>query len=216
MSLNQKLEAMVREFAGRVMHEVLRSTLEDIGTEETHLCNDSVDGSPLEVSGPAPRKARRSAAMTPKRRAALKVQGRYLGLLRHFNKDGQDEIKKVGREKGNVAAIKVMEQSLRTRAVRGRKIVALQKSGKLTSSKTDRILGISTDLLPTNQAAAYLGISRSTFRERIEKGLIKPTEIRKVQGEQARYFSKRDLDRHLAKHPVRQEHRHGNRKAANR
>ena len=112
MNPREKFDGLVREFAGQIVSEVLQASLADVAPAAgVRLRNDSVDGSPVEVSG-RPAK-RRHITLTPKRRAALKVQGRYLGLMRRFNKDGQESIKKVGREQGNAAEASAATARLR-------------------------------------------------------------------------------------------------------
>jgi hypothetical protein len=201
MSPREQFDGLVREFAGQIVSEVLRASLADVTTGWVEV-DDGDSVSYRKVSPGRPTK-RRNTTLTPKRRAALKVQGRYLGLLRRFSGKRREHIKKTAAARGTAKAIVLME------ALRGPR---LPKAG----SHQIRVARSSDDLLPTNQAADYIVISRSAFRERIAKGLIKPTEVRTVQGERARYFSKDDLRRHVAKHPVRDDHRHGSRKAAKR
>lgn len=117
MNPREQFDGLVREFAGRIVGEVLRSTLEDVSpSPRTHLVNDPTDdGAPVEVSGPAPKAKVRHITLTPKRRAALKVQGRYLGLLRKFGGKERARIKAVAKSKGTAAATKAMEKALDAR-----------------------------------------------------------------------------------------------------
>jgi hypothetical protein len=58
------------------------------------------------ASAPAPRKLQ----MSPKRRAQLKLQGEYIGLLRGLAEGAKSRIKAMAREKGFAAAIEAMKK----------------------------------------------------------------------------------------------------------
>ncbi|MEK6607343.1 MAG: hypothetical protein AABZ30_06760 [Myxococcota bacterium] len=55
---------------------------------------------------PAAPKAKRTFTMTPKMRAARKVQGQYLGALRSLDEAGKAAIKKIAHTQGVAAAVK--------------------------------------------------------------------------------------------------------------
>jgi hypothetical protein len=94
------------DLVGRVVAGVRSTKLDDL------VKNSTASG---EVPGA---RKRRPAAMTPKRRAALKVQGRYLGLLRKFAGKERARIKAVAKSKGTAAATRTMEKALAKAAKR--------------------------------------------------------------------------------------------------
>jgi hypothetical protein len=69
---------------------------------------------PMVANGPAngaalPRLPRR-LRLTPKRQAALKLQGQYLGALRRLNPAQKKKVRAVAQEKGVVPATKLARQ----------------------------------------------------------------------------------------------------------
>ena len=56
------------------------------------------------------RQAKRHVTLTPKRRSALKVQGRYIGLLRTVPEKMRRGVQDIARARGAAEAIKVMER----------------------------------------------------------------------------------------------------------
>ena len=62
-------------------------------------------------SGPAPRRRRRT--LTPADRARLRVQGEYLGLVRHLSAKDRTRVKAVRARSGYAAAIKMARRLTR-------------------------------------------------------------------------------------------------------
>jgi hypothetical protein len=61
------------------------------------------------TKGSAPvTKARKKTTMSPARRTQLKLQGRYMALVKRLPKGKQAQVKKVRKEKGYEAALKMM------------------------------------------------------------------------------------------------------------
>jgi len=59
----------------------------------------------LAAGSTAPMPARRKMTMTPARRAALKLQGQYMGQMRNLKPQHKAKVKKIRAEKGIRAAI---------------------------------------------------------------------------------------------------------------
>jgi uncharacterized protein (DUF3084 family) len=51
-------------------------------------------------------------ALSPERRESMRIQGRYLGLLRKMRKGDRDSFRKMAKEKGREQAIAAMEKTL--------------------------------------------------------------------------------------------------------
>ena len=62
-------------------------------------------------AGPAPRRRRRS--LTPADRARLRIQGEYLGLVRHLSPKDRNRVKALRAKSGYGAAIKVARRLTR-------------------------------------------------------------------------------------------------------
>jgi hypothetical protein len=62
--------------------------------------------SQVKASGPAKKTRKRS--ISPARRAQMKLQGRYMALVKHLPKAKQARVKKVRKAKGYEAALKMM------------------------------------------------------------------------------------------------------------
>jgi transcriptional regulator with XRE-family HTH domain len=60
---------------------------------------------------PAKANSTRSPKLSPKRRASLKLQGRYIGLLRNLSARQKKQIKAVRAKKGFAAAIRLAQKA---------------------------------------------------------------------------------------------------------
>ena len=59
------------------------------------------------ASSPA-KKTRKKMTISPARRAQMRLQGRYMALIKHLPKAKQAQVKKVRKDKGYEAALKMM------------------------------------------------------------------------------------------------------------
>ncbi len=112
MNLMDRIEAVVREFSARIVDEVLRTSLEDVGAAARRP-----ETRRRASSGRAPKI--QAAATTPKMAAARKIQGRYIGMLRHLREAWRPGIRKIAKEKGVRAAVAAMDR-LRSAKGKGR------------------------------------------------------------------------------------------------
>jgi hypothetical protein len=56
---------------------------------------------------------RRRLNLTPKQRAALKLQGRYMGFIRQLKPKQKDEVRRIRERRGVLAAVQKAEQLAR-------------------------------------------------------------------------------------------------------
>ncbi|MGH9866635.1 MAG: hypothetical protein ACREAA_00515 [Candidatus Polarisedimenticolia bacterium] len=98
-------------------HSVLARELATIGDSFTRLALSFERITPLMVNGAGGhhgavlvRTARRKPRLTARRRAALKLQGKYMGMMRGMRPAGRARIKKIRAMRGIEAAIAAAER----------------------------------------------------------------------------------------------------------
>lgn len=96
---------------------VLARELRTIRTSFTRLARSFERIAPLMVNPPrvaepgeAQRPSRRRPRLTAQRRAALKLQGKYMGMMRGMRPAGRAKLKRIRAEKGIEAAIAAAEK----------------------------------------------------------------------------------------------------------
>lgn len=102
-----EIEALIREFASKLVE----MTEADMRQRAIAAVSSAVAGagsrSASVASTAAGAPAKRTLQLTPKGIAARKLQGQYLGMLRGLSAGNRLRVKKVAREQGVAAALKL-------------------------------------------------------------------------------------------------------------
>lgn len=96
--------------AARRISSHLTGLVSDIGTLMRGLQNAAQQAAKRSAGSGAPRRQRK---LTPKDRARLKLQGEYLGLMRHLAKSHHARVKALRAKRGYPPAIKLARRLMR-------------------------------------------------------------------------------------------------------
>lgn len=96
--------------AARRISAHLTGLVQDIGTLMRGLQNAAQQAAKKSAAGGAPRRRR---ALTAKDHARLKLQGEYLGLMRHLPKSHHARVKALRAKRGYPPAIKLARKLMR-------------------------------------------------------------------------------------------------------
>lgn len=122
--LEKKIKAAADQFTKAIFGALRSMTIEDIGA----LAN--LPGTPaaprklparrtrpaVAAKAVAPKQVKRVVKLSPKARAALQIQGRYIGLLRKFDDKRKAAIKAITKKSGVPAAVAEMKKILAAKA----------------------------------------------------------------------------------------------------
>ena len=99
--------------AARRISGHLNGLVRDIATLTRALQNAARQAAERGASGPAGRAPRRRRALTAKDHARLKLQGEYLGLMRHLPKSQHKRVKTLRARRGYPPAIKLARRLMK-------------------------------------------------------------------------------------------------------
>lgn len=99
--------------AARRISTHVSALVRDINTLMRGLQNAAQQAAKKSSASAAGNAPRRRRALTPKDRARLKLQGEYLGLMRHLPKTHHARVKAVRAKRGYPPAIKLARQLMR-------------------------------------------------------------------------------------------------------
>lgn len=106
-NIEHEIEVLIREFAAKLV-EMTEADMRRRAFAAVSSVVTAVGGRASAAASPqAPGPAKRPLQLSPKGLAARKLQGQYLGMLRGLSANHRLRVKKVAREQGVAAALKL-------------------------------------------------------------------------------------------------------------